>query len=165
MTWNFLFKRLVCQGTCKWIKTLNNIWCYLSCLLSCIVPFWVSFLMKFLKLLEVYFTVCCLHSHWTFNFLCNTKEFLILTVLHKRGELNTLQESLKYSRDCKNGFLFYKEHEGQSERLAFEGFRIRKLVLSLCLVWMDIFKHCFYWENSVSSSLRLVSLEVITSPK
>lgn len=134
MTWNFLFKRLVCQGICKWIKT---IWCYLNCLLSCIVPFWVSFLMNFLKLLEVYFTVCCLHSHWTFNFLCNTKEFLILILFCNRGKLNTLQESLKYSRDCHDGFIFCKEREGQSERLAFEGFRIRKFVLSLCLVWVN----------------------------
>lgn len=94
----------------------------------------------------------CLHSHWTFNFLCNRKEFLVLILFHKR-ELNTLQESLKYSRDCNNGFLFCKEHEGQSGRLAFEGFRITKLVLSLCLVWVNGYvqtlffleKFCFLW--------------------
>lgn len=61
----------------------------------------------------------------------------MLILFHNRGELNTLQESLKYSRDCNDGFLFCKEREGQSERLAFEGFRIRKFVLSLCLVWMN----------------------------
>lgn len=80
------------------------------------------------------FYFSCLHSHWTFIFLYNTKEFLILIVFHKRTELNTLQESLKYSGDCNDGFLFCKERGGQTERLAFEGFRIRKFVLSLCSV-------------------------------
>lgn len=80
--------------------------------------------MKFLKLLEYYFAVCCLHSHLTFNFLCNTKEFLILILFYKRGELNTLQKSLSIVEMVIMDFFFCKEYEGQSERLAFDGFRI-----------------------------------------
>lgn len=30
---------------------------------------------------------------------------------------------------------------------------------------MDTFKPCFYWENFVSPSLRLVSLEAVTSAR
>lgn len=38
----------------------------------------------FLKPLEFYLAVCCLHSHLLLNFLCNTKEFLILVLFHRR---------------------------------------------------------------------------------
>lgn len=181
MTWNFLFKRLICQGTCKWIKT---IWCYLNGSLSitlhcsqCIVPFWVGFLMKVFKLLEVYFTVCCLHSHWTFNFLCSTKEFLILSVFHRRGELNTtLQESLKYSRDCNDEIFFLVKNMKDTVKdwHLRDLDRIRKLILSLlslgewilsnvvftgkilfpllwgCLDWrlLQVQNRCFCWVYS-----------------
>lgn len=104
-------------------------------------PILSSFSHQILKTLRTLF--CCLHSHWTFNFLCNVKEFLILILFHKR-KLNTLQESLKYSRDCNDGFLFCKEHEGQSERLAFEGFGIKNLVLSLHLVWVNGYFKTFF---------------------
>lgn len=70
--------------------------------------------MKFLKLLGFYFAVCCLHSHLTVNFLCNTKEFLILVLFHKREEYPARES--KRSRDYDNGFFWCEEYEGQNER-------------------------------------------------